>query len=148
MLSGHMRPLISRLVAVATAIFIVIVVGFGVLSYVTFSDMCGNKILSQSVSPDGTKKLVVFQRDCGATTGFSTQASLLAGDETLLNHGGNVFAADTDHGSAASDAGGGPELRSRWETPNQLLLEHHVKARVFKAERSFKGSDIRYETLK
>ena len=143
-----MRPLISRLVTVATAIFIVIVVGFGVFVYVTLSDMCGNEILAQSVSPDGIRKLAVFQRDCGATMGFSTQASLLAVDSTLPNQGGNVFAADTDHGIAASGAGGGPELRARWEAPNQLVLQHHVKARVFKAERSLRGTDITYETFR
>src|SRR5438132_6203036 len=88
-----------------------------------FKQKTAYEILAQSVSPDGIRKLVVFQRDCGATMGFSTQASLLAVDSTLPNQGGNVFAADTDHGIAASGAAGGPELRARWEAPNQLVLQ-------------------------
>ncbi len=37
---------------------------------------CGNEILKEVRSPTGKMKGVVFQRDCGATTGFSTQVSV------------------------------------------------------------------------
>jgi hypothetical protein len=40
--------------------------------------MCGNYVVAEKISPDGRRKVVVFQRDCGATTGFSTQVSLFA----------------------------------------------------------------------
>jgi len=36
---------------------------------------CGNDVLTDLPSPDGKYKVVVFQRDCGATTGFSTQTT-------------------------------------------------------------------------
>ena len=52
--------------------------------------MCGNDIYSETLSPDGELKAVIFQRDCGATTGFSTQVSILDTDETLENDGGNI----------------------------------------------------------
>ncbi|HEX9787370.1 MAG TPA: hypothetical protein VGB09_05050 [Candidatus Binatia bacterium] len=114
-----------------------------------FENMCRNQILAESVSPDGSKKFVVFQRSCGATTGFSTQASLLSVDATLPDEKpGNVFAADTDHGVAPSGAGGGPELRSHWAAPNHLVIQHHVAARVFKAEKRLKDTEIKYETFK
>jgi hypothetical protein len=54
-------------------------------------DMCGNEVISESHSPDGAKKIVVFQRGCGATTGFSTQASLLLSDMPLPNKPGNLI---------------------------------------------------------
>jgi hypothetical protein len=113
-----------------------------------FEDICRNQVLSESVSPDGSKKFVVFQRSCGATTGFSTQASLLSVDAELPNEPGNVFVADTDHGVAPSGAGGGPELRSRWVAPNNLMIQHHVGARVFRVEQRLKDADIKYETFR
>jgi hypothetical protein len=99
------------------------------------------------LSPDASAKVVVFQRDCGTTTAFSTQASLLKPGVHLSDSSGNVFVADTDRGLAPSAAKGGPELRVRWESPKHLLLQHHAKARVFRAERNLNGVEIRYETF-
>jgi hypothetical protein len=55
-------------------IVIVLVVGYQMILDQAFKNACGNEILAESLSPDGSKKFVVFQRSCGATTGFSTQA--------------------------------------------------------------------------
>ena len=125
-----------------------IAIALGVFLYETFGNPCGNEILNEFVSPDHSKKLVVFQRDCGATTGFSTQASVLAINETLPDEGGNVFSSDTNHGAAPAGRGGGPELRIRWETPNRVILEHHTATRVFKAARHIDRIEIHYETFK
>jgi hypothetical protein len=65
-----------------------------------FDNMCGNQILSESSSPDRTYRVVVFRRDCGATTGFSTQVSVLKAMQALPNESGNLFIADTDRGEA------------------------------------------------
>ena len=121
-------------------------VGIGALVYL-LSGMCGNDPVAEFVSPDDTARLVVFQRDCGATTGFSTHASLLNSDARPPTSSGNLFVADTDHGIAPSGPGGGLELRVRWEGPRRLLLQHHVNARVFKAERHLDGVEVRYETF-
>lgn len=51
---------------------------------------CGNTVLQSVVSPDGRIKAVVFSRDCGATTGYSTQLSLVSADSTLPNESGNT----------------------------------------------------------
>lgn len=108
--------------------------------------LCENEILAETSSPDASLKLVVFGRDCGATTGFTTQATLLAGDATLPNSSGNVFVAD-GNGGAPAGLGGGPELRAHWEGRTSLVLEHHAAARVFKKEQSVNGVEIRYQTF-
>jgi len=100
-----------------------------------FGGMCANDVIKEAVSPDGRKKVVVFQRNCGATTDFSTQAVLSVG-RSLPDDGGNVFSADTNYGAAPSGSGGGPELEASWVGPKELVLEHHAQARVFKAEPS------------
>lgn len=109
-----------------------------------FGGMCANDVLKETISPDGKKRVIVFQRNCGATTGFSTQASVLSVSRSLPNDGGNVFSADTNHGTAPSGPGGGPELEASWVSSNELVLEHHPQARVFKAEPSIGDTHVRF----
>ena len=58
--------------------------------------MCENTIIQTSVSPNHKYKLVLYQRDCGVTTGFSSQISLLDIDEKLdlENDSGNIYIAN------------------------------------------------------
>jgi hypothetical protein len=104
---------------------------------------CGNDLLETLSSPSGGLKLVIFQRDCGATTGFSTQASLLGVSDTLQGSG-NVFIADTDRGKAPSGPGGGPQLAARWIAKDTLELRYHPQARIFLADSVQRGITIRY----
>jgi hypothetical protein len=40
-------------------------------------DPCGNEVLSKVEAPNGAHVAVVFERGCGATTGLSTQVSVI-----------------------------------------------------------------------
>lgn len=111
----------------------------------TLGSTCANQPLAEVPSPGGARKVVVFQRDCGATTGFSTQASVLPADGELPDDGGNVFVANTDHGAAPSGPGGGPAVDAAWLAENRLLIRHHPRARVFRAERRIGAVEVRYE---
>ena len=107
--------------------------------------MCGNQPLAEARSPGGARKVIVFQRDCGATTGFSTQASVLPADGELPDDGGNVFVADDDHGAAPSGPGGGPAVDAAWISENRLLIRQHPRARVFRAEPRIGDVEVLYE---
>lgn len=109
--------------------------------------MCGNEVLAEYPSPDGRLKAVVFQRDCGATTGFSTQVSILPVSSALENEGGNRFSADTDHRRAPSGQGGGPEVRFHWVSDTNAELQHHQFARIFRANANAKGAQVAYVTF-
>ncbi len=39
--------------------------------------LCGNEVVTRAASPSAGVDAVVFHRDCGATTGFSTQVALV-----------------------------------------------------------------------
>lgn len=52
---------------------------------------CENAPSQTIASPSGALKAVVFSRNCGATTEFNTQVSVLRTNETLSNDGGNTF---------------------------------------------------------
>ncbi|MEZ5494507.1 MAG: DUF5412 family protein [Pseudomonadales bacterium] len=62
--------------------------------FTSLPDMCGNQVFKEIYSPGNKYKAVVFQRDCGATTGFSTQVSVINSNEILENEGGNAYIAD------------------------------------------------------
>ena len=54
-------------------------------------DPCGNSVLLELPSPDKQWTAVLFERDCGATTSYSTQVSLVSRERTLPSEAGNIF---------------------------------------------------------
>jgi hypothetical protein len=76
----------------------------------------------------------VFGRDCGATTDFSTQVSMIEAGAPLSKSAGNLFIADTDHGKIAAGPGGGPAVQVRWLSEDRLEVAYPKGARVFKQE--------------
>ena len=131
------------LLIVGGALGVLVIAAIGLFWFFA-PDMCGNEIISEFPSPEGNKKVVVFQRDCGATTGFSTQASILGNDQVLKNESGNLFASDTNHGAAPSGQGGGPALSVEWHSKDSVLLSFHPNARVFKKEAEIDGVRVSY----
>jgi hypothetical protein len=81
-------------------------------------------------SPDGKIEAVVFKRDCGATTDFTTQISILRKGASLPNQAGNAFTADTNHGAAPAARWGGPPADVRWITNRQVSISFHRASRV------------------
>jgi hypothetical protein len=90
--------------------------------------------------------VVVFERDCGATTDSSTQASVLEAQVAMPNEAGNVFVAKC--GAAPSGPGGGPELRVRWLDARRVVFSHHEGAVVFSALKECDGVEIAYESFR
>ena len=67
-------------------------------------DPCDNESFKEFKSPSGKWKVVVFEPSCGATTDFSTQASLFRADEPTPKKAGNLLAIDSNHGAVAVDS--------------------------------------------
>ena len=105
---------------------------------------CTNRILTAVVSPDGRYKAVVFERDCGATTDYSTQVSVLAASDELGRDGSNIFVADTAGGKAPSGPRGGPQVRRAWKADEELFVGHHSAARIFRKEDRYRGVVVLY----
>jgi hypothetical protein len=110
--------------------------------------LCGNQPVAEYPSPDGKAKVVVFERDCGATTDFTTQASLLPVSAGLPSGVGNLLVIDSNHAGAPAGPRGGPELRVRWINGSTVEVSHYADARVFKSERSFAGVNATYVTFR
>lgn len=111
------------------------------------SDTCRNTAVSTELSSDGSHRAILFERDCGATTGFSSQVSVTDAAATLSG-GGNAFVADTDHGVATASAWGGPWVELRWLSPKRLLIRYDKAARVFTREDNVSGVSITYDAVR
>lgn len=94
---------------------------------------CGNEISQTIVSPSGLVKAVVFSRDCGATTGFSTQVSILKSGRDLPNDGGNVLVLDDL-----------VPLVLEWSTDSSLRVSGLNRHKIFKQSTHVSGVTVSY----
>jgi hypothetical protein len=58
---------------------------------------CTNTVALSLPSPDKTHSLVVFSRNCGATTGANTQAAIVAAGAQLADDATGFLALDGTH---------------------------------------------------
>ncbi|MFZ2451756.1 MAG: hypothetical protein WAW36_14665, partial [Methylovulum miyakonense] len=96
-----------------------------------------NKIIQNALSPGNGFKAVLFSRDCGATTNFSTHISLIASDEELPNESGNVFIVDGDPKDL--------NIEINWLTPTDLVVRHAAGLTTHKKENRYRGITISYK---
>uniref|UniRef100_B8HJV7 Lipoprotein n=1 Tax=Cyanothece sp. (strain PCC 7425 / ATCC 29141) TaxID=395961 RepID=B8HJV7_CYAP4 len=109
-----------------------LVLAFGLASC-GFDPLCENKVKQEIISPDGSQKAVLFERNCGATTRYSYQISVLPRAAKLPSGPGNTFSSYVEN----------PEVR--WEGDRQLLIKY-PKTSPFRAESSVADVAIRYQT--
>ncbi|WP_316368947.1 DUF5412 family protein [Candidatus Thiodiazotropha sp. CDECU1] len=132
-----MKTWVKRIVIGSISIVSIALMSGYLFIYIAFSDMCRNDLATESKSPDKKYKALIFQRDCGATTGFSTQISIIDANEELENKGGNILTAD-----------GHPDknnFKISWVNSDVLLIKNTQGAKTIKKESSLGRVNIRYE---
>jgi hypothetical protein len=100
--------------------------------------MCGNTIIQTSTSPNQKYKLVLYQRDCGATTGFSSQISLLNIEEKLdlEDDSGNIYIAD-----------GYPDnFKIIWTSNNSVIIKR-PREKTYKMKNKVNNISFKYLPL-
>jgi hypothetical protein len=115
-------------------------------------DPSRNTIVKASTAPGGEMKAIVFERDCGATTDYSTEVSVMPVAKPFAikpslfraTRSGNVFVADTNHGQAPSAPWGGPRVELRWLDATHLWIAGDRSARVFVAAKQVSGVAVDY----
>jgi len=93
---------------------------------------CSNTILSTLESPDASKALVVFARDCGAG-GLNTQAVILPANGTLEGDGTGFLAL-----------AGQQELAARWDAYGNLEITIPSGAEIVQQQDEATGVAIIY----
>ena len=98
------------------------------------SDLCANTDLRESISPNGALKTVLFVRDCGATTSYSTQVSILPVSDHLPNEAGNVFIL-----------GDKSAVVVRWIDDRHINISSDGAATIFKRLTNFNGIMVTFD---
>jgi len=92
------------------------------------SSACGNNLVREVPEPGGSFKLAIFERDCGATTGFVTHIALLRKNDSLSNATvGDIFVADSNHGAASP-----MDVDGHWNSKSGIVITYPSSARVYK----------------
>ena len=128
------------LTGIPAAIVLMTAAGFG-------SGMCGTYVLEEVPSPYKKLKAVVFEIDCGATTGHNTPVAIVAANLDTKSPGSfprGFFLAELDGGRVPPGQHGGPEVRVRWRSESMLFVEHHQFAQVIRANGVAGGVAIEY----
>ncbi|HEU4384684.1 MAG TPA: hypothetical protein VFR85_14450 [Anaeromyxobacteraceae bacterium] len=94
----------------------ILLVGCAVLA--AACDLCRNEFVADVPFPSGRNHAVVFQRDCGATTSYSVQVSVLSSGKKLANEGGNALIADAGHRDVPL------QVRATWDSDRVLRLSY------------------------
>jgi len=94
---------------------------------------CANEVIASTLSPSQATKAVVFNRNCGATTGFNTQVSVFAASTALPSEAGNVLIVE-----------GSVPVNVSWVSESALTISGLGTARIFKQQPSVFGVAITY----
>jgi len=128
------KSIMKKAVRIAAITISPIVVTIGIAITYFIPEMCSNEIINTITSPDNKSKIILFGRNCGATTGFSTQISIVDNGETLGNEAGNIYIAE-----------GRPSNYSiKWKSNTSVFISEGSKE-IFKQEASFNNINIVYE---
>ena len=135
------KTVVGPVLAVAVVLYFLLTLTSG--GFLVSWSTCRNTVIERIPSPDGRRAAVIYARNCGTTTDFSTQLSVLPRHRGPWGNG-NVFVADTDHGKAPSGKEGGPTVKARWLDNRTLEVRYHPRARLIKNATRHDDIDIRY----
>lgn len=103
--------------------------------------------MSESKSPDGKLKAVVFQRGCGTPIDSSSQISVLSSSASSPSDRGNVFIAGDENHPMPKGSKQTAEIKVSWESNSSLLVSYPQKAEVFLKKANVAGVAVRYEAV-
>jgi hypothetical protein len=104
------------------------------LSLTSGCDICSNDPINAGISPDGECIAIAFIRNCGATTPFYTQVSILDMPGRLPSEAGNIFSAEGKH-----------PLSVQWNGNAQLTIRGIGHGKQSQKLSEYKGIRISYE---
>ena len=150
---GHLARVYNILIFLGFFLAIGAIVLHGFLTHPSAKSInsffCKNNVIDTRISPNGTKKAVVFVRDCGATTDWSTEASILNANSSLSDGDtGNVLSIDSNDEKAWPLAPKGWALISpEWSTDNSLELYYSSNSSVSYQKNLFNDVQLQFATI-
>lgn len=127
-------------------------VAYWAVAFVTVvTPSCANDIVAEVPSPSTVRVALVFRRNCGVTTSYGTDVSLLEAGRRPpgSEEAGNIVRvrppAQDDFPRAQH---GGPDVQVAWRSDSVLLVRHHPAAQLPFAVVRYFGVTIEYDSLR
>lgn len=112
----------------------------------TFGGICGNQVVSEYFSPNRKNKVIVFVRDCGATTGFWTNASIVNRSHRIReDETSNAVTIDDHETGPDTNRLGGGEVLVKWISNDTVVFRINEAAKLLKKEHKVGGVTIIYD---
>jgi hypothetical protein len=143
---GKRRKLAVELTAIAASFGAVSILGLQALRRGCDPQafLCENDSVREFPSPNRSKRLVLFLRGCGATTGYTTDGSILDANERLPDESGNTFTAHGAHGPATATDGGRADLTVAWKGNSEVWIEYPPEVLMMRTKFEVAGVRIVY----
>jgi hypothetical protein len=109
---------------------------FGVSSCSPGDLFCSNEQIDRIDSPNEQLSAVVFSRNCGATTSYNMQISVVKKDESVRGPGNALIMDDTPEYSS--------ELKPQWLSNRDVLLTVPLGSRVYHRYLTAEGVGIKF----
>ncbi len=138
---------------ISVSAFVMVLLGVLIVGFIAHElsprSMCGSNGSHTQLSPDSTRRAVLYEFDCGATTDFGTHLAVEStkrkfdpfdADEDSL-----VFSADSNHGHASTDSAGLLHVDMHWADSSHLVVYVPAGARVFTEKTTSGPVSIEYK---
>jgi hypothetical protein len=127
----------NKIILLAAGIITILCIGGALIVNYATRDLCSNQVFQEVQSPDSAYRAVVFQRDCGETTGFSTEVSLLPAGQALSDKAsGNVLDLDGADGAL---------LKIDWTGARAVTITYFEDVAVFDHQGKYKDGSTMIE---
>ena len=108
---------------------------------------CSGQLQMEVTSPDGRFEAVVYARECGATSWYTTEVSILPLGAAVKGDWGNIMTADDHDGQLKLPLTGVGVLKGmevRWASNRELVVSYPAAAEVGKKQKLSQGITITY----
>jgi hypothetical protein len=111
--------------------------------------LCANDIIGTYPAPSGHIQAILFVRNCGATTSFGTNVSLLLAGDRLGDEAGNVFLVTTRTLSPPVPRNriGGPQVDVEWIPGDTLVISYPLGVEIRRQVLVERGIHVRYSII-
>jgi hypothetical protein len=107
-------------------------------------DMCGNELVARIPSPSSSRDLLIYERDCGATTRFNTQAMIVKRGRPLPSEPSPVLVLDVARERRRGFVGA-PVVDGTWVSNDSVVIRFDAEVRVLRQRGRQRGVRVSVE---
>ena len=107
---------------------------------------CSTNVYREVPSPGGRFRAVVFERDCGATTGFNRQVAIVPANVSAPDSATTIFVVDKPDTVTSAPDSVVLAVNPSWLNDDHLIIAHDGRARVLRQVSQLGSVKISYQS--